>query len=118
MAFTVAAVMLGGFTLYNLSSARTSAFHLDPQQRLESAVGNKGANINLPQVMNKMRPITDPGRYMSTRTYYKKFKAKTDAISSDPVKRKNGIRDVSKYDYRRGQGYMVDPNRNMEVRWG
>src|ERR1700678_4106111 len=100
MAFAVAAITLGGFTLYNLAQVTNSAWAMDPQKRLENVVGNKGANINYKNLMTYWKPLHDPRQFMATRTFAKKSKARLDAVSEDPIRRRNGQRDVMKYNYR------------------
>lgn len=117
MAWVVAALALGGFTLFNLAASENSAWVLDPQQRLQNVVGNKNADINYKNLMTYWKPLYDPRQFQATWTYAKKVKARTDAVSSNPIKRRSGQRDIMKYNYRQGSGYGVAPNRAMEVRW-
>lgn len=112
MAFTVVAVMLGGFTLYNLgATGATTAFTLDPQQRLAAVVGNKHANINYAQVLTQWEPLMRPNPDNSTNTMYRKFKAKTDSVSTDPLRRQRGLNNIKKYNYRQGSSFMVRTDR-------
>lgn len=118
MAFAVAAIVLGGFTLYNLSGASNESWALDPQVKFQKAMGNKHAKLNLPYIMSQHNPISDPRNHRATRTYHKRVKARVDSISPDPLKRKSGQKDVATYNYRVGSGSMAAPVRHMEARWG
>lgn len=118
MAFTVAALVLGGFTLYNLSSSSSSFWALDPQQRLEKVAGQKHANINLAQMMSHWQPVFDPKNDKNTETMYRRFKIQTDTISQDPVKNLRGQANMQKYNYRQGRSYAIGPQRNLDIQYG
>jgi len=120
-AFAVAAVVLGGFTLYNLSGSYSSMWAKDPQARLQDYVpGNKHANINLPALLTLWTPTSQPGDFARNSLYARKSKSRLDAISADPIKRANASAQIMRHDYRRGQGFMVD-TQHAEVgqpQWG
>lgn len=116
-AFTVTALALGGFTLYNLFNATDSSWALDPQTRLENVVGNKNANINYKNLISYWRPLRDPTRFQATSTYERRMMARVNSMSENPARRRKGQRDIIKYNYRLGSGYGVAPQRDLEKRW-
>lgn len=118
MAFTVAAIVLGGFTLYNLSNGASSFWAMDAQQRHAAQKGNKHANINLDKVMSHWKPLYDPKLDMSTDTMYRKFKAYTDTVSNDPMRQQRGTHNIKKYNYRKGSGYSAPTPRNLDLTFG
>ncbi len=118
MAFAVAAIALGGFTIYNLTGAGSELSNMDPAQRFQNIAGNKHAKINYSFLVSQHRPISDPRNHRATHTFHKRVKARTDSIHPNPNKRKNGTRDMAKYDYRRGSRYMAAPIRHLEAQWG
>jgi hypothetical protein len=117
MAFAIAAIALGGFTLYNLGMATDSGWALDPQEKLAKVVGNKGVNINYKNIMTYWKPLTDPRRFTATETYAKRVRARLGILSPDPITARTSKRDLIKFNYRLGSGYSAGPNRQLEPRW-
>ena len=108
MAFTFAAIVLGGFTLYNLSNKNT-LFITDPQKRLENTPGNKHANIKLSELLTFWKPMVDPerDRWMATKTYAKRVKAREMAGSNYVMSQKMGSAVVQVNNYQKGSGKMT-----------
>jgi hypothetical protein len=108
MAFVVAALVLGGFTLYNLSNKSTS-FTTDPQKRLANDPGNAHVNIKLNELLTFWNPIKQPPRkWQATETYDKRTRAREMAGSNkSPLEQKYGSAVVSVNNYRRGSGKMT-----------
>lgn len=117
MAFAVAAITLGGLTIYNLTGG-SEISSMDPSQRFQSIAGNKHAKINYSYLVSQHKPISDPRNHRATHTYHKIVKARTDSIHPNPMRRKNGTNDMAKFDYRRGSRYMAGPIRHLEAQWG
>lgn len=110
MAFVVAAIVLGGFTLYNLSN-KSSAFTTDPQRRLASDPGNAHANIKLNEMLTFYKPIVAPPRkWQATETYAKRSKAREMSASNNaPLTQKMGSAVTSVNNYRRDASGWITP---------
>jgi hypothetical protein len=106
MAFTIAAIVLGSFTLYNLSNKNT-LFTTDPQTRLENTPGNKHVNIKLNELFTFWKPIINPRQWMATETYAKRVRAREMSGSSNPMQQKMGSAVMTVNNYRRGSGKMT-----------
>jgi hypothetical protein len=117
MAFAIAALALGGFTLYNLGMATDSGWALDPQERLARVTGNKGVNINYKQIATYWKPLLDPRKFTATETLAKRVRARLGSLSTDPIVARTSKRDLIKFNYRLGSGYSAGPNRQLEARW-
>ena len=79
-AFTIAALVLGAFTLKNLSQTG-STFWTNPQTRLAQAQGNSHANINLKPILYHFQNLYSPRNHAGMGdTYYRRYKARIDAI--------------------------------------
>jgi hypothetical protein len=115
--FAVAAVVLGGFTLYNLAGTKTSTHAQDPQKRLQNEDGNAHQKYKMNEVLTSfMAPLLDyPTRWMVDYTTHRKVLARLNQESKCYSTSKKATNDIIDQNLRRGSGMPTRINAENQV---
>lgn len=101
--YYVIIIGLGGLILYNLGKSHAEWLD-DRQKRLEKLYGQKHGNINMSNVLSRWQPLFNPSYFATDETKGKKVRARMKTYSQNPQIRKEGVNEVSTYNYRRRGG--------------
>lgn len=115
--FAVAAVVLGGFTLYNLAGTKSANHAQDPQKRLQNEEGNAHQAYKMNEVLTSfMAPLLEyPTRWMVSYTTSRKAKAFMEQQSGCYSSSKKATNDIIEQNLRRGSGMPTRINADQQV---
>ena len=91
---------------YNLSTSKGYSNFEKPHDRLKGVPGNRHVGIDFQQHLTEYRPYVDPAYVTSSKTSWKKMRARTMTFHSNRDVRQRGIDNVIMLNYRRGSGYI------------